>query len=304
VYHRSKNKNYLRSQLLLQEIFEENGIQLIRVRPNKYDKKNKLFTQRWRYGADSFEIINENISPDALRNRSLHTISLLSVFGDRHLLPHAFLSIFAADKFQQATVCKEWMPRTVLLGEFLSSVSVQECFDEKLVLKYRYGSGGKDISVVSKTDLLTNPEIYLPKKKDYVVQEYIDFSGWIPDLANGVHDFRIVILWADKKYVEVRQPANDAEFRSNIALGGSMALYGIEVIPDELRIIADKIIELIQLLCGVNIFCSLDFGYAAGRRWLIEVNSSPGIEFDENDKQRQKAVYKDLAQYFLALPRQ
>lgn len=301
VYGKWYTSNLLRSQLLLQEVFEKNWIQLYRVRPSKFDKQKKVFTQSGKFGLTAYEISDTPIAPDALRNRSLHTISLLSAVGDAPLLPHPLLSILSADKFQQATVFRQRMPRTVLLAEFLSLKSVQNLFTDRIVLKHRYWSGWKDISLVDKSDIINNKEIYKLKRKEYVVQEYIDFSGWIPDLAVGIHDFRIVVLGGEKKYVEIREPKDKNEFRSNVALWWHMALYDIDIIPPALHEILDTMISLVTKICGESMFCSFDFGYANDTWYLIEINSSPWIEFDEHDLERQKQVYQDLAEYFLAL---
>lgn len=297
-YNEDVSVNYIRSQCLLQEVMKEEGVELVRVCVNA-SSWGSVFSYRGTYTDNEFVVYNESIQVDMLRNRSLFNSALNYLFFDIPILPHPLLSGLSSDKAQQALVFHEFQPTTVLLSAWYRDTELQKSFWEKVVVKPRWWSSGAWV-VLWTPDMLLNSKYYKEQSKQHIVQEFLDFSGGIPNLLEGIHDFRIVFLWRDPVFVEIRQPQMEWEFRSNFALGGSDVILSVDSIPSSLLPVCDQILD--KLATGIDnmFFCSLDFWYAHDRRYLIEINGSPWIEFEEKDIALQRYIYKQYATYFLS----
>ena len=89
--------------------------------------------------------------------------------------------------------------------------------------------------------------------------------------------------------------------KSNIANGGTQFSIPVSKIPIEVM----EMCMLAQDMLGIQEpdLYSLDFAYCSrdDRRYLIEMNSSPGIRFPKADKQYQLEFFQEVADYFLYL---
>lgn len=296
----SATQNYIDSQLLLQECFANEWIQLVRIAPNGFDKQRQVFTKYALYTKEVYKVVDEEIRIDVVWNRSVHNSSLIYMLWSFLVCPSPQFSALSDDKLQQYTLLKKHQSRTVLFHNFIISQSVQDSFGDMVVLKPRFWSWGVDVQLFKKQDLLNEKDRFMNLKKRMLVQEYIDSSGGIPWLVIGKHDLRVVLLWNTIDHLTVRQPSDSKEFRSNVAVWWTETIFPCEALPKELEKLILVLQERLQLS---HELCSLDFSYSTEeKRWYcIEINASPWIEYTEQQRIFATGYYTRLAKYFRSL---
>ncbi len=300
-----KYEFYFPSEQLLKEIFNENGLEIHYVSPHYYDRNKKHFTQHVVIGKDDMEIIDKPYKPDLLWVRMGHALyHLEEMFEDADFLcaPTMRLKHIDSNKYQMYQYLDAYQPKSTLLSTFYFYPWLQEEFTPRVVVKPIAWSGGYWIDFYTKPEL-TSMEIfkkYAWTESLHIVQNYQNFSKWVPGITDGNHDLRVVFLGERPTFSIVRVPKKWS-LKSNIADGWSQFSLPIHKIPDE-------VIELCKwaqkdLKIEKADIYSLDFAFCGDewKRYLIELNSAPGIRFPDEDKQYQFDFFHDLAQYMSML---
>lgn len=142
-----------------------------------------------------------------------------------------------------------------------------------VVIKPFEGFGGKDILVINPSDI----EQYIKQLPQFpfLIQEFVESSEGVHNIASGRHDLRIIILNGNILGGSIRIP-KPGGFLSNTHQGGTMRLLDISEIPDDLK---DLSKDIDTKLPRVPRLYSADFIHSSLKdRWfLIELNQSPGL---------------------------
>ncbi len=177
------------------------------------------------------------------------------------IINNPFVESACNDKFMTYKLFGNHSPKT-----FFSVRQISKIKSEQVVIKPRFGSGGRGIKIVNKNSVRR-------LSKDYMLQEFIDTSYGIKGEFRGVHDLRLVIL--DGKIIDfyVRSPKQG--LLSNISLGGR--LFRIKRCPAKVGHIA-RIIDK-RLINYKPRFYSIDFLIDKAQvPWVVELNSCPTLD--------------------------
>lgn len=145
------------------------------------------------------------------------------------------------------------------------STAIQYLEGFPVVVKFQYGSGG--IGVVKVNDECTLTALY----DAYSVLE-LSFmvEQFIPVATEGV--FRVIVA-GDRVIAAIKHHPKEGDFRSNLAKGGTGER---DRIPYEIEQLGMNAIRACGLITG-----GADIVMQEGKPYILEVNSSPGIELAE-----------------------
>lgn len=140
-----------------------------------------------------------------------------------------------------------------------------------VVVKPVDGAEAKGVVIGPKETVLAAPHAY-----PLLVQEYVDTSGGIPGIIDGVGDLRIILIDGEIALTYARK-AKEGTLISNVSTGGTE----IEVLPE------DRPKEAIDIALSVDaafapmskhrVFCVDVARDASGKWYVIELNSKPGL---------------------------
>lgn len=112
-------------------------------------------------------------------------------------------------------------------------------------------------------------------KFPYLVQEFIDTSGGIPGIVDGMHDLRMVVIEGDIVVSYIRTPP-PGKMTANVSQGGQE----IEVLPEQLPAEAKAIVEEVDKVFSkfARRAYSVDVGRNKDGSWkIIELNAKTGL---------------------------
>ena len=168
---------------------------------------------------------------------------------------------------------------------------------DKIVLKPSLGLGGKGILVLPKNEL--QPEL-IPEDEPYLAQDFIDSSGGIPGLVEGMHDMRLIMFNGEATFSFIRTP-KPGSFLSNVAQGGTLMIASIDKVPASALAIAQEVDRRFARFYP-RIY-TIDFMYEGEKPYICEINTRPGLavaetegeEFTQQFYGRLIALFKDSA---------
>jgi len=297
-----KAKDLYGARLFMQNIFRKHDIELVRVSINKFNAKKKYFTE---YNSmDSLWnniLINKTYTPDIVWIRKWtwikHKYEHLQSFA---IVPSEKIAILWNDKFENFKFTHKYQPNTALLSSFFRNTTIQKTFKNKIIIKPIRANGWKWIVLTTVPELLKKRKKYYWLEELYIVQQFEDFSSWYLWICTGNHDIRL--MFAGKKIIEItlRTPKK-WDFRSNIWSGWTQKNLQKNQIPKDLLSLSKKIYKDLNL-DDTNIF-SMDFAYCKKdkQRYLLEINSSPGTRYYQENKRVLKNICSGLVNFFLSL---
>lgn len=295
-------KDIYGTRFFMQNIFHKHGIELVRVSINKFDGKNKYFTE---YNTmDSLWnniLIDKPYTPDIVWIRKWtwikHKYENLQSFT---VVPSEKIAVLWNDKFENFKFTHTYQPTTFLLSWFFKNTSIQKQFLDTIVLKPIRANGGRWIILTTTKKLLQNKQKYIWLDELYVIQQFKDFGQWYPWICISNHDIRL--MFAGKTIIEVtlRIPKT-GDFRSNIWSGGIQIPLQKKQLPKELLSLSKKIYKDLNL--EGNDILSMDFAYCKKekKRYLLEINASPGTWYYQTDKRILKKICMWLITFFKTL---
>lgn len=276
------------------DYFHDAWMDLKRVSIHSFDCERWVF----RDSVDSdenwnFTLYQWDYRPDIIWNRSWNWIMYTYEMCLKHnipIFPEKRFMCIESSKYEMYLFLWEYQPPTILLSDFF------ECPDDfsvwwKILVKPLYWSSGKGIEKFeSKDELLRIRDKFVWLEWVHLVQEFKDFTQWIPWLIDGMHDLRIAYIGGKISHATIRSPMQWS-FKSNIGSWGTEIWVPIEKIPEEVCRICDAVLNKMKF-SPINCF-SIDYGYVLKEnRWYIfEINSSPGMMFWSEDPQMKNAFY-------------
>lgn len=150
---------------------------------------------------------------------------------------------------------------------------------EKLFLKPRFGERGKGIEIIDFSELVSASVL---KKRQYIVQPLLESDAGIPELnIPGRHDLRLLLYNGEIIQFFARLPALHS-YVSNKSHGGKLFYYDLHQLPEKFQALALRVDTRLQHY-GPR-FYSIDVGVGrSGKLWIYELNTMPGIVWEEGD---------------------
>lgn len=178
------------------------------------------------------------------------------------------------DKWAAYKLIGKYMPNTFWVGEDKERLGevLKKTKTNWVVLKPFNGLKGKNVYIGSKANAYTHNF----EGKKYIAQEFVDTSGGIKGIVEGLHDLRVAIVNKKIVWSHVRTPPKGT-YAANVARGGTLTEIGTGKIPEEIFKIVKEISERFYEIYDNPIY-SLDFGMRTdGRPYLFEINDSIGF---------------------------
>lgn len=224
------------------------------------------FTGGWEFDGAQFNRTDSALTSDLVWNRGRFRGE-----ADIPLINDPELERICNEKYATFELFREYCPDTAIAR---GASELNDLFlrheGRMVVCKPLEGERGSGV-FIGKPNQLPRARIELP----CIVQEYIDTSGGIPGIVDGVHDFRILSLAGTIAACTVRTPP-PGEYVASVALGGSMAVVPIGSIPLEAKAIFSDVDARLDRFAKRAY--ALDLGYARDGRWrIIELNAKPAL---------------------------
>jgi hypothetical protein len=163
----------------------------------------------------------------------------------------------------------------------MSSHSGNQDFTTDLIMKDRFGAGGRNVYKIDLADQDKINRIALRHPKiNFIIQPFAKFDqGYsYQDLPSST-DIRLIFLKGKiiQSYLRV---AKTGDFRCNEHQGGSLVYVNIDQIPSAVVTKAIKISQILQKSCSLY---ALDFIITnSGNIYLLEGNTGPGLDWNMN----------------------
>ena len=166
---------------------------------------------------------------------------------------------------------------------------------DMIVVKPLTGFGGEGVHIIPRQEALQlEPEFPL------LVQQFIDTSGGIPGIVDGIHDFRIIVMNGRVLSTTVRTPAS-GKLLSNVSQGGTMQTVLPADRPADALAFVEKIDPSLEKF-GSRMY-TIDLGRDISGQWyLIELNDQPGLQTREEAGGGEHAdrYYGEFAEFLIA----
>jgi glutathione synthase/RimK-type ligase-like ATP-grasp enzyme len=236
---------------------------------------NGVFDGGWIFDNGKFTLVKDKIKIDLVYDRSagvdfppLNDESTIWVNGRN-------FKVLAWDKWTAYKAIGKYMPQTLFIEneKDISSV-VSKIKTDWVVLKPFNGLKGLGVFIGPKEKAV---DFNFDEKFDkYIAQEFVDTSGGIPGLTDGLHDLRIAIVNGKIVWSHIRVPEKGS-YLANAARGGNLTEVSPELIPENIK---DVVIDVASRFFSNydNPVYSLDFGVGkGGRPYIFEINDQIGF---------------------------
>lgn len=296
------NGKYRYSYEYFYDLCKKNGIQMYRASYQWYDYRRKIFKHAW-----AFEETNgswkraENIKPDLVfdktKPKSEQYAAVEKISRNYKVFNNPEFTKIIDNKLNTQMLFSEWSKKNSVIenNNDLENV-IGGIKSDKVVLKPINQSGGDNVIIGSKKDVLKEVAEKKIKISNWIAQEFIDSSNGIPGVMKGVHDFRLVMANNEVAYAYYRKPA-EGSLLANIAKGGTMEIVSEEKIPESVRPILEKSKEI---FAGFNEkLYTIDLMFDQSEKpWVVELNSMPGMYFEPGQERTRKIFYERLLGIF------
>lgn len=259
--------------LRLLEFIQDSGLNGFVLTRKTYEG-NSIFNGAWAYHNGKFKIFKERVKIDLVYDRVGGI-----VFPPRNdqmlVVNRRDFKILSWNKWKTYKEIGEFMPGTYWVGD-LNNINkvVDEIKTKNIVVKPYNSLKGNDIYIGLKENLIN----FKPEKagRIYILQEFIDTSCGIPNLTEGMHDLRIVIINNKVVWSHIRVPAK-GKLLANAAQGGSLTEIDYDKAPEKVKKIVKDISNRFYKKYDNPVF-SIDFGVnEKGIPKIFEINDQIGF---------------------------
>jgi len=267
-YPLNKDEYWHAYQELDQEITKA-GAEFCIVRSQATYMGEGIFSKSWKYKNNEL-IENGQVKVDVVYDKG-------NFITDKKVpvLNNEKVNKVCTDKWLTYQSFLKYCPTTLLASnekEFL--LALNKIASSPKVIKPIDGEEGKNVFIGDNKYLISRPKTY-----PILVQEFIDSSGGIPGIVEGIHDFRIAIMNGEIVYSFIRTPPTDS-FLANVAQGGKQINVDVEKIPSSaLALSADVDAKMSKY---GDRFYGIDMALSSTGWKIIELNSQLGL--DENKR--------------------
>ncbi len=252
----------------LQQSLEARGATLLILRSQEsYLGKNR-FKNAWRFEGSDHDLIPVAgpVMVDVIWNKG----HLKSAKGDC-IVNDPALDDLCTDKWESYLLLKDIHPVTFLLKTVEDLPAALAGIEAPIVVAKPLDlEGGSGVFIGPKAEVSAKITRF-----PYLLQAFVDTSGGIPGIVEGMHDFRIISLGGDVSLCNIRTPPPN-EMTANVSRGGREFEVSPESIPKEALAIFNAVEE--KLSRFKNRLYTADMGLDRDGQWkLFEINSKPGF---------------------------
>ncbi len=240
-----------------------------------YHPQERSFLASWKYvGNGNYEVIKEEIVPDYVWDRS--GTSQFPPDDMTNVLNIRDFKLLVNDKWATYEKISKFMPLSALIESVDDIGNALKMFsnDDWVIIKPATGMKGNNVKKI-KPELNDIIQAFKEIGSKSVLQAFVDTSGGIPEVCDGIHDLRIVYLNQKIIWSAYRVPSND-DFRANVALGGIIRELPKEKIPPEVIAIGHEIGSKLSDDYDRPLF-SIDFGIGRHGPIIFELNDTIGL---------------------------
>lgn len=249
------------------------GVKPVLLRGKHTYKSGGLFSRHWVL-SESAKGLDGFIEGGEIRVDVIYDKGLFYEFEEDAVpvLNHWRLSALCSNKWATYEEFPSLHPQTFLAKNKKELQSlIKRIKSDIIVVKELYGSGGEQVRIGSREETATIDYSY-----PVMVQEFVDSSGGINGIAEGMHDLRVILQNGKVISSYVRQP-KPGGYRSNLFLGGSLIFIDNTAIPKKalessMKIDAKLADNFPERLYSVDMMRS-----KSGKWYLVELNSSVGL---------------------------
>jgi len=214
------------------------------------------------------------------RVKPFNQVGMFKTFFDKqktyNQLPQFSAPTVTVEKCTEASIQKACLE----LKEMISSHPCPDDFSSDIVMKDRFGAGGRDVYKFKAGELAKMTTVMKQSKRSFILQPLVKFDKV---------DIRLVYLAGEivQTYVRV---AKAGDFRCNEHQGGLLKYITEAEVPAGVISQAGK---LIKFLKKTTTLFALDFMVSNnGNIYLIEGNTRPGLDWNEEIKENELAAQK------------
>lgn len=297
------NEKYMYSYEYFYSLCQKNSIRICRASYQWYDYKKKIFKYAW-----VFESKNKkwkrvyNIKPDLIFDKTKSNpesfLKSSLIKNDYPFFNSMEFTKIVDNKLATSLLFPEYSKKSTIINDFNHLLFFLKKLPDgkKLVLKPINLSGGKNVFIGSKAEIIKIIKEQGVKISDWILQDFIDSSLGIQGIMKGVHDLRLVVIDDKIIYSYYRKPASGS-LLANLAQGGSMEIVPIEKLPKRIIPIFEKA-KIIFSEFEHKIY-ALDVMFDEKQNpWIVELNSMPGMYFAKGQEKIRSYFYKNLLAVF------
>ncbi len=264
-------EKYLTSYYELSEKIKNRGANCFIARsPKSYDAKS-VFKKTYRFSEkgvleESGEVVADVVFDKGDKDTFRFTDA-------KKLINPRYINEICFDKDKTYKLFPQFSPKSVLAQNYGEAASARATFgaEKKVVVKPYSGFEGVGVQIVKPEDDLEIDQQHYP----VIVQEFIDSSGGVEGLIEGVHELRLVIMNGDIVMSFFRTPP-EGSLLVNVSQGGKLHFVPAEDLPASALEIAKLVDEHFNEQ-GDRAY-SVDMAFdSSGDARLIELNSRPAM---------------------------
>lgn len=255
-------------------------LKVFRSEINWYDREKKYFRKAWTSVGGKWEKIDKPIQPDLIFDKTdgaqgakLQELKL-EISQKIRIFNHPLFRSLLGSKAAQYLCLGEFMPASFIAS---SQRELKEALSQlhsgQVVVKPLFGSGGFGILIDGPLDILKQ-DVSFP----VLVQEFKENTRGVPGISKkpGLADLRLIYSNQELIYALTRMAKPNSLF-TNLHQGAKAEKVSLAVIPEAVLKIAEKINQRLTFF-PYSLF-TLDFIFDDnGRPWLMELNTSPGLD--------------------------
>ncbi len=286
----NEKRNEVFSILLKQGI--KNNCKVYLSRYDFYNKRSRKLRKAWAFENGKWQKV-ENKKVDIFYYHGktqgiVEECKKIQKLINLPMINHLELEQVCDDKLLTFNIFPELSPKTFVVNDFYELQRIIHYIEsDKVVLKPRFGSNGKGIVILDKTQLKNGI------RKDTIVQEFIDSSNGILGMKI-VHDLRVIIVNGKINHAYIRTPQKGS-LLCNAHQGAKKIFIKNDEIPSSVIRRVKKIDSHFQHY-GPRVY-SADFAMDKnGKPWLIELNSKPGMMYYDEAPELRIKYYDKLYQ--------
>lgn len=243
------------------------GGRFVIVRSQASYKGNNVFSGYWLFNGTAFERHEEDIAVDVIYDKG-HFVpdDAAKLSNDRELTD------ICTDKFRSYREFPALCPATHLVKNKEELLAILKAKDPKATIVAKPVDLEEGIGV-----MIATPDVIASsvEKFPYLLQDFIDTSGGIPGIVDGIHDMRMIVIDGEIVVSYVRTPP-PGKMAANVSLGGQEIEVPLETLPGD----AKKVVATVEEKFSQYVprAYSVDVGLDADGTWkIIELNAKTGL---------------------------
>ena len=245
------------------------------VLTKKTYKGSGIFKGCWKFSKGKFEKVKTPVQIDLVYDKSAGV--KFPPLRDNGVIwvNNKDFKVLCWDKWKAYQEIGKYMPETfwVEKEEDLADI-IPKIRTQWVVLKPCNGLKGLGVFIGPKEKARNFK--FEKKYKHYIAQKFVDTSGGIPNITNGLHDLRIVIVNGKAVWSHLRVPLKGS-YKANVAEGGILTEVNYAQVSASIKKIVAEIAERFYRDYN-NPAYSLDFGIRKdGVPKIFEINDQIGF---------------------------